>query len=392
MVLVACSQPPPPALEPSASPSAPAAATPTAAATRDAARPSDPPAVALDDVEVALEPVAQLAEPIALAVRRGDDALYVAERNGTVLAIRDGEVDEAAVLDISDEISTGGERGLLGIVFAADGSELYVSYTDTDGNSRVDAYPVTDAGDVDTEARRGLLEVEQPYPNHNGGNILIGGDGMLYLGLGDGGAGGDPHANGQDPGTLLGKMVRLDPADGSAPADNPFVDREGVRPEIFALGLRNPWRFSFDRETGDLWVGDVGQNSIEEISVTRAGRSAGRNFGWNVFEGSQPYSGDTQPPGAVLPVIEYPTGDEGCAVTGGYVYRGAAIPDLQGAYLYSDYCGGFVKAARVDGVDVTDEADLGLPVKQVASFGEDADGELYLLSLDGRVDKIVPAQ
>ena len=391
MVLVACSQAPPPALEPSASPSASPAASPAATESEAAAQPSDPPQVALADVDVELEPVAQLDEPIAMAVRRGDDALYIAERNGVVRALRGGTVDETPVLDISGNVSTGGERGLLGIAFATGGDGLYVSYTDPNGDSRVDAYPVAGNGAVDADGRRELLAVEQPYPNHNGGNLVVGRDGMLYLGLGDGGAGGDPHANGQDPGTLLGKMVRIDPADGSAPADNPFVDRDGVRPEIFAVGLRNPWRFSFDRETGDLWVGDVGQNSIEEVSVTRAGESAGRNFGWNVFEGSQPYSGDEQPQGAVLPVVEYPTGEEGCAVTGGYVYRGAAIPELQGAYLYSDYCGGFVRAVRVRGTEVTDEADLGLPVEQVASFGEDADGELYLLSLDGRVDKIVPA-
>ena len=391
MVLVACSQPPPPALEPSASPSASPPPTPPAVATGEPAEPSAPPEVALGDVEVELQSVAQLDEPIALAVRRRDDALFVAERGGVVRAIRGGTVDETPVLDISSEISTGGERGLLGIAFSTAGDELYASYTDRDGNSRVAAWSVSGDGVADAGRRRELLEVEQPYPNHNGGNIVVGRDGLLYLGLGDGGAGGDPHANGQDPGTLLGKMVRIDPADGSAPAENPFVGREGVRPEIFALGLRNPWRFSFDRDTGDLWVGDVGQNSIEEISVTRTGQSAGRNFGWNVFEGSQPYSGEEQPPGAVLPVVEYPTGEEGCAVTGGYVYRGDAIPDLQGAYLYSDYCGGFVRAVRVDGQEVSDSADLGLPVEQVASFGEDADGELYLLSLDGRVDKIVPA-
>ena len=389
LVLVACSQPPPP--PPPPRPSVSPAATPTEAGTDGAARPSAPPAVSLPDVEVELEPVAQMDQPIALAVRRGDEALFVAERNGFVRAIRGGDVDETPVLDITSEVSTGGERGLLGIAFSTSGDELYVSYTDTDGNSMLDAYAVAEDGAVDAGERRELLAVEQPFPNHNGGNVVVGRDGMLYLGLGDGGAAGDPHANGQDPGTLLGKMVRIDPADGSAPADNPFVDREGVRPEIFALGLRNPWRFSFDRDTGDLWVGDVGQNSIEEVSVTRAGRSAGRNFGWNVFEGSQPYSGEEQPPGAVLPVVEYPTGEEGCAVTGGYVYRGAAIPELQGAYLYSDYCGGFVRAVLVDGKEVTDSADLGLPVEQVASFGEDADGELYLLSLDGRVDKIVPA-
>ena len=392
-MLAACSQAPPPALEPSetvtstASSAASPAATP---ATEAAVTPSERRG-ALKDVAVELAPVARLDEPIALAVRPGDDALYIAERSGFVRVVRDGEVDRSPLLDISGEISTGGERGLLGIAFSQDGDELYVSYTNDSGDSRVDAYPF-DNGALDVADRRELLGVEQPFPNHNGGNVVVGRDGMLYVGLGDGGAGGDPHANGQDPGTLLGKMLRLDPADGAAPPDNPFVDRDEVRPEIFALGLRNPWRFSFDRQTGDLWIGDVGQNSIEEVSVTRAGQSAGRNFGWNVFEGSQPYKGNKPPPGNVFPVIEYPTGEQGCAVTGGYVYRGSAIPELRGAYLYSDYCGGFVRAARVEGTKVTDEADLGLPVEQVASFGEDGEGELYVLSLDGRVDKIVPAR
>ena len=324
-----------------------------------------------------------------MAVRRGDDALYIAERNGLVRRVRNDRVRPRPVLDIADQISSGGERGLLGIAFSLDGQTLFASYTNTDGNSRVAAYPFAD-GVANSDQGRELLAVEQPYPNHNGGNITIGPDGMLYLGLGDGGAGGDPEGNAQNPQTLLGKMVRIDPADGSAPDDNPFAGRDDVAPEIFALGLRNPWRFSFDRATDDLWVGDVGQNSIEEVSVTRAGKSAGRNFGWDLFEGSEPYEGDELPEGAVVPVVEYPTGEQGCAVTGGYVYRGRAIPDLRGAYLYSDFCGGFVQAVRVTGNEVTDRADLGLPVQAVASFGQDADGELYVLSLDGRVDKLVP--
>ena len=344
----------------------------------------------LERVEVGLETVAELNEPIALAVRDGDDALYIAERSGTVRVIRGGTVAGQPVLDITDRVSAGGERGLLGIAFSPDGNELYASYTNTAGDSRVDAYPM--AGEVaQLDGRRELLAVEQPYANHNGGNIAIGRDGMLYLGLGDGGSGGDPQDNGQNAATLLGKMVRIDPRDGAAPPDNPFVDREGFAPEIYALGLRNPWRFSFDRDTGDLWVGDVGQNSIEEITTTPAGQAAGSNFGWNRYEGSQPFSGDGDIENGVLPHVEYPTGVEGCAVTGGYVYRGEAIPGLRGAYLYSDYCGDFVRAIRVEGPRVTDRADLGLDVSEIASFGEDADGELYLLSLAGRVDRIVPA-
>ena len=323
-----------------------------------------------------------------MAVRDGDDALYFAERTGFVRAVRDGEVAGEPVLDLSQEVSTGSEQGLLGMAFSPGGEELFVSYTNATGDSRLDAYPMRDGG-VDLDGRRELLAVEQPYANHNGGNVVLGPDGMLYLGLGDGGAGGDPEGNAQNPRTLLGKMVRLDPATGDAPDDNPFLDSDDFAPEIFALGLRNPWRFSFDRATGDLWVADVGQDSIEEVNVTPAQRSAGRNYGWDLFEGSQPYEAEQPPDGAVMPLVEYPTGEQGCAVTGGYVYRGTAIRGLRGAYLYSDYCGGWLRAVRQAGGSVVDRADLGVQATEVSSFGEDADGELYVLSLGGQVWRVV---
>ena len=331
--------------------------------------------------------MAALTAPIALATRPGDDALYVAEQGGRIRAIRNGKASPSPLLDISDKISTGGERGLLGFTFSDDGDELFVSYTNTEGDSRVGKYRMQ-RNDVGDEIHQ-LLAVEQPYPNHNGGNIVWGPDDMLYLGLGDGGGAGDPQRAGQDPTTLLGKMLRLDPRDGSAPRDNPFVGQEKYRPEIFALGLRNPWRFSFDRRTGDLWLGDVGQNSIEEVNVTPFANSAGRNYAWSILEGSQPFHGEQEPPRVVRPVVEYASGDEGCAVTGGYVYRGDAIPALRGAYLYSDYCGGWIRAMRVRGNQVVDTAELGV-VESVASFGEDAEGELYVLSLSRGVFKIVP--
>lgn len=379
---------------PTATTSPPAAtaapsATP-APATETEASPRTEAAAPLDEIDLAFERVVELSEPIAMAVRAGDDALYIAERGGTVRAVRGGEVEGDPVLDISGEVSTGGERGLLGIAFSADGDELFASYTDGSGDSVLDAFPM-DGDTAQVDGRRELLSVGQPYPNHNGGNIALGPDRMLYLGLGDGGAGGDPHANGQDRQELLGKMLRLDPADGSAPDDNPFTDDPDTLPEIYALGLRNPWRFSFDRRSGDLWVADVGQNTVEEVNVTPADDSAGRNYGWNIFEGSQPYKDDEQPEGAVVPVVEYPTGEEGCAVTGGYVYRGDAIPDLRGAYLYSDFCGGWLKGIRMKGGKVADSADFGVELAEVASFGEDADGELYVLSLGGAVERIVAA-
>jgi glucose/arabinose dehydrogenase len=372
---------------------APSASATAAAGAPSEAAPTKPPGrggqsstatPALRDVRVALEQVGTFEEPIAMAVRAGG-AIYVAERAGRIVDLTQ---QTAPLLDISEQISTGGERGLLGFTFSKAGDEVYVSYTNVDGNSRVDAYPVR--GDrAEVGRRRELLAVDQPYANHNGGNLLLGDDGMLYLGLGDGGSGGDPQRTAQDPSTLLGKMVRIDPRDGSAPPDNPFVGRDGYRPEIYASGLRNPWRFSFDRKTGDLWVADVGQDSIEEVNVTPARQSAGRNYGWSLFEGSQPFNGSQEPKGVVRPIIEYPTAD-GCAVTGGYVYRGDAIPALRGAYLYSDYCAGWIRAVRVRGGQVVDSADLGISAEGIASFGEAGNGDLYVLSLEGSVFKVVP--
>jgi glucose/arabinose dehydrogenase len=339
---------------------------------------------------VRLEPFVQLEEPIALATRRGDDTLYIAERVGRVRAVIDGQVGQRPVLDISDSITVGGEQGLLGVAFSLDGNVLYVSYTNIDGDSRVDAYPVR-RGRAVPSRRRELLAVEQPYANHNGGNVLLGPDGMLYVGFGDGGAGGDPQGNAQNPQTLLGKLVRLDPRDGFAARGNPFVGDDDFRSEIFALGLRNPWRFSFDRTTGDLWIGDVGQDSVEEVDVVGRAHAAGANFGWDLYEGSQPFEGTTPPPHHVTPVIEYETGADGCAVTGGYVYRGTAIPALRGAYVYSDFCGGWIRAVRVHDGKVVQQVELA-EASAVASFGEDADGELYVLSLDGPVYRIVAGE
>lgn len=342
----------------------------------------------LDEVEVDLERVAQVDSPTALAVRSGDAALYVAQRAGTVRAVRNGDVDGDPVLDITGDVSTGAERGLLGLAFSTDGDVLYVSYTDPDGHSRVDAVDM-DGTTADGGARRNLITVEQPFGNHNGGNVVVGPDGMLYLGLGDGGSAGDPQGNGQNADSLLGSLLRLDPDDGSAPDDNPFVDGGGAR-RAFATGLRNPWRFSFDRETDDLWIADVGQDRIEEINVVSPDDAAGANYGWNIFEGSESFQGGDEPDGYVGPVYEYPT-REGCAVTGGFVYRGGAIPELQGAYLFSDFCAGRIQGLRVDGGEVVDEADLGISSDNVVSFGEDADGELYVLSLGGAIDRIVGA-
>jgi glucose/arabinose dehydrogenase len=328
-----------------------------------------------------------------MTVRTSDSGLYVADKWGKVMVIRGGRLDP--VLDISGQVSTGGEQGLLGLAFSPDGNFLYVNYTDRNGETNVVEYAMDLAVARPSSARR-VLFIDQPFSNHNGGDLVFGPDGYLYIGMGDGGSGGDPLGNGQNLQTLLGKMLRIDPrpADGGAyriPPDNPFVGRPDRRPEIWAYGLRNPWRYSFDRETGDLWIGDVGQSAREEVDFEPAGSNGGRNYGWNLMEGTIRQS-ENLPAGLVTPIYEYETGSGGtCAIVGGYVYRGTAIPALQGAYLFSDNCAGQIRALRVRGGKVVQQRALGQEVGGLASFGQDQDGELYALSLAGGVYKILPA-
>jgi glucose/arabinose dehydrogenase len=343
---------------------------------------------------VRLETVANLEQPLALAVRAGDPALFVAEKTGRVVAIDGTEL--RTVLDISDRISLGSEQGLLGLAFSPDGDFLYVDYTDVTGDTHVAELQVRN-GVADPATLRDVLIVDQPFRNHNGGAVAFGPDGHLYVALGDGGSAGDPMGNGQSISTLLGKLLRIDPrpTDGApygVPEDNPFVGVEDARPEIWALGLRNPWRFSFDRETGDLWIGDVGQNAWEEIDLEPAGSAGGTNFGWNVFEGDAPFAeasqaSETEPPNYVYPNESGRT----CAVTGGYVYRGRAIPSLVGAYVFADFCLGRLEYLRMEDERPVEHGVLGPVVPNLASFGEDADGELYVLSLSGTVQRLVPA-
>jgi glucose/arabinose dehydrogenase len=348
------------------------------------------------DVRFDLEQVAVLAQPLALALRQGDPALYIAQRIGRVVAL-DGDGDGAeprVVLDITGEVSLGGEQGLLGIAFSPDGEFLYINYTDTAGHTHVTEFAFDEDG-ADEDSGRDVLFVEQPFSNHNGGNLAFGPDGHLYIGLGDGGSGGDPHGNGQSLSTLLGKMLRISPrpsgdAPYGVPRDNPFVGRDDARPEIWAYGLRNPWRYSFDRDTGDLWIGDVGQGSREEIDLEPAGSPGGLNFGWNRLEGTLAFEGAEPPDDAVPPIFEYPTSD-GCAVTGGYVYRGSDIPELVGSYVFGDFCNGRLQAFTVRNGRAVEHRDLGPVVQSLSSFGEDADGELYVLSLSGQVYRLVRA-
>jgi glucose/arabinose dehydrogenase len=276
-----------------------------------------------------------------------------------------------------------------------------VNYTDRKGNTNVVEY-AWKGGRADVSTRRLVLFVRQPYPNHNGGNLVFGPDGDLYIGLGDGGSPGppDPNGNGQNLGVLLGKMLRIEPrtTDGSLPSggaayaippDNPFVHQPGARPEIWAYGLRNPWRYSFDSASGDLWIGDVGRGAWEEVDVQAASSAGGQNYGWSDMEGTN-VEHSPPPAGAVGPFFEYShVSGGGCAIVGGFVYRGHAIPGLDGWYVFGDFCASDIDAIR-SGAGPPDVAPLGPHVAQLASFGQDQRGELYALSLDGGVYRFVP--
>lgn len=336
-------------------------------------------------------------KPVALVSAPRPRTWYVVEQRGVVLHVEEGKgkAMPSVFVDLRDRVDDEpNEAGLLGIALHprfADNHKVYLSYT-APGRplvSRIAEFTSPDGGlTLEPGSERILLSLDQPYGNHNGGNIAFGPDGFLYVGFGDGGSGGDPHGNGQNPNTLLGKLLRIDvdrAAPYAVPPDNPFAGGGG-RPEIYAWGLRNPWRFSFDRETGALWLADVGQNDWEEIDlIVRGG-----NYGWNIREGAHCFkTRDCPSEGLIDPVAEYGH-DQGCSVTGGYVYRGKALPALEGAYLYADYCSGRVWGlfARPGGSyepRVLLEADL-----RISSFGEGADGELYLLDHDeGGVYRIV---
>jgi glucose/arabinose dehydrogenase len=376
--------PPPSSLPPAISPSlSPSPSAPTSPAGPD-----------LGDVEVRLAEVARLdGTALAMAVREGDDALYIALREGLVMAIRGGSIDPTPVLDVSGQVTAGGEQGLLGLAFAPDGRFVYVNYTDTNGDTNVVEFRM-DGDRADPGSARRVLLIDQPFSNHNGGNLAFGPDGYLYIGMGDGGSQGDPDGNGQNLGVLLAKMLRIDPRPTNGmpygiPPDNPFVGRQGARPEIWAYGLRNPWRYEFDRETGDLWIGDVGGSQREEVDFQTADFTGGANYGWARTEGTVVF--DEKPAGWVPPVFEYDTHDNRtCAIVGGFVYRGTAIPDLEGAYLYSDNCNGTINAFVLRDGRVEGQRSLDIDGGAVASFGQDLSGEQYVISLSGQVFRIVP--
>jgi glucose/arabinose dehydrogenase len=362
--------------------------------------------VALD-----LETIAEgLEHPLFLTASPGlSGDLYIVQQNGTIRLYSGGTLQPEPFLDLAGTIgSADGERGLLGMAIHPDyllNGFFYVNYTNVDGNSVIARYrrSLLDPSQADPNTATILLTVEQPFANHNGGMLAFGPDRYLYIALGDGGSANDPNNNAQSLDSLLGKILRID-VDGDAPygipADNPFVDTEGARPEIWAYGLRNPWRFSFDRQSGDLWIGDVGQNTFEEINFQDSNSGGGINYGWRNREGNLCRNGeeDCEVPGATDPLLAYfRVGNQ--AVTGGYVYRGEAIPSLNGTYLFADFVDQSVFSLTQPGGEVallneTDNlqgatTDFG----GIASFGEDSAGELYVLDYEkGDVYKIVAAE
>jgi glucose/arabinose dehydrogenase len=332
--------------------------------------------------------VSGLQRPVDLQVD-GSGRLFVIEKVGRIRIIDNGQLLESPFLDISGQVgSNGNEQGLLGLAFHPQYSQngrFFVNYTDNNGDTVLARFQVSgDPNRADPNSEVKLLGVDQPFPNHNGGGLVFGPDGYLYAGLGDGGAAGDPFGNAQKTDALLGKILRLDVDSAepyAVPADNPFGN------EIWTYGLRNPWRISFDRSTGDLYIGDVGQGEWEEIDFLAAGSPGGANFGWNHREGAHDYEGGG-PEGMIDPIAEYSHPEGGCSVTGGYVYRGS-MPEWNGIYFYADYCTGLIW-----GIIQTDngwQTQLLFDMQvTITSFGQDDSGEIYLVSDNGGIYRLVP--
>jgi len=348
----------------------------------------------ISEATVALLRVASgLESPVDFQAPAGDPRSFIVEQPGRIRILVDDALLGDPFLDITDRVGFGGERGLLGLAFPPDFSQstrFFVHYSDVEGRTTVSRFRLTsDPNVADPTSEEIYLTLPQPFGNHNGGQITFGPDGMFYLGLGDGGSANDPLGSGQDLGTLLGSLLRLDLSTDPPyriPTGNPFVGDATARDEIWAYGLRNPWRFSFD--AGFIFIGDVGQNRWEEINTAPA-TSPGRNYGWNRLEGDECFQGSCDIGDTTLPTLSYEHPD-GCSVSGGYVYRGSAVPALRGLYVYGDYCGGWIRAFRLVGRDVEDEQTLPVPlVENLTSFGLDGEGELYVLSQGGSLYRFI---
>ena len=375
------------------------AATPAATATATATAVLEP-ARAAARRGVRLVRIGSFDEPVFVTAPPQDRQVqFVVQQGGRIMVVRGGRKLATPFLDITSQVKSGGEQGLLSMAFAPDyraSGLFYVYFTDRSGDTRVVEYRRASADRADAGSARQVLFQDQPEANHNGGLLLFGPDDRLYVGLGDGGGGGDrhgPRGNAQNLGTLLGKILRIDPRRSggrpySVPASNPFVGRRGARGEVYSFGLRNPWRFSFDRRTGDLAIGDVGQNEVEEISFVRSGR--GKNFGWRPFEGRRRYTPGESAPGHVRPVIQRFHSRGNCSITGGVVVRDRGLPALRGRYLFGDVCRGRVESARLGPGRARSQRTTRLRVPNLVSFGEDARGRVYAVSLTGPVYRLAP--
>jgi glucose/arabinose dehydrogenase len=353
---------------------------------------------------VKLARIGEFDSPTYIAQAPGTDDLYVVEREGRLRIVRSGEVLSDPALDISDQVVAEGEQGLLSVAFPPDFQSsrlLYLYFTGNDQDQYVVEYRARDDGTVNEGSARQLLDMDDFASNHNGGMLLFGPDGHLYIGTGDGGIADDPERNGQDLGSLLAKMLRIDPAPQSTaatntaaeqrpysiPRDNPFVGQPGARPEICNYGLRNPWRFSFDRQTQALTIADVGESSQEEIDYVPASRICGNNFGWSAFEGTQRLNEDQSAPSAVPPIFTYGR-ERGCSITGGYVVRDPELPQLKGRYVYGDYCEPTVRSLILAIPEARNDRPVGVSVESLVSFGEDSGGRIYAVSLNGPVYRL----
>ena len=341
--------------------------------------------------------VGTFSEPTYVTAPPGDRSrLFIVEQEGTIRVVRRGRKLARPFLNIEGRVTGEGEQGLLSMAFAPNygrSRRFYVYYTDNDGDIQVVEFRGRGNRARKGSARRILSVEHSDYANHNGGQLQFGPDGYLYIGTGDGGGGGDPFEAGQDLGTHLGKILRINPLRGRpyrVPRSNPFRGRRGARPAVYSYGLRNPWRFSFDRKTGDLTIGDVGQNEYEEINFVRRGRGRGANFGWDAFEGNHEYEGG-EAPGHIRPVIEHShEGDGFCSITGGYVLRHRSYGRLRGVYVYGDLCEGVIRGARLAPGRASARTRFAARVPELSTFGQDARGRVYAASLSGPVYRLAP--
>jgi len=349
-------------------------------------------------VPIAMQEVASgFDEPVYLTAPAGDARLFIVEQAGRIIIVKNGSALSRPFLDIRSKVGSGGERGLLSVAFHPlyrTNGFLFVNYTDKHGDTNIERYAVSHDADVaEPGSAKLILKIDQPYANHNGGMNLFGPDGMLYVGMGDGGSQMDPHGNGQNPNVLLGKLLRINVDRGepySAPAANPY-SKGGGRAEIWATGLRNPWRFSFDSRDGNLYIADVGQDRYEEVNIVGMNR-AGVNYGWSVMEGFSCLRGTScDQRGLQRPALVYGHSD-GCSITGGFVYRGRQIPALDGRYFYADYCSTWLRSFRLASGRITEQTEWPVgKLSAIASFGLDGADEMYAVSHLGRIYKMVAA-